>query len=166
MLPYHCFCFCFGHMSHLAPRSGFPPLLLRPNCTGHCLSCLFIHPWDNMECQFKKKWMLARISNNKIRNDNYVIIFSSADPGWGNNLHLIISFHLILFIIRALVWGKQFLAFELALHPSRAIESPRALVPELRVDCTKCGGPRTPSTTTDANLYLVFAHIFHNNLRL
>ena len=53
--------------------------------------------------------------------------------------------------------------FELTRHPSRALDSPRALLPELQryKDTVRCaalgrGGPTTPSTTTDANLECAF----------
>ena len=49
--------------------------------------------------------------------------------------------------------------FELTRRPSRALDSPHALLPELQryKDTDRCsalgrGGPRTSSTTTDANL--------------
>ena len=55
--------------------------------------------------------------------------------------------------------------FELTRRPSRALDSPRALLPELQrykdtVRCAALGaevrGPRTPSRTTDANLDCAF----------
>ena len=51
---------------------------------------------------------------------------------------------------------------ELTLCPSRALASPRVLVPELQtrghcqVCCARRRGPRTPSKTTDANLGCAF----------
>ena len=53
--------------------------------------------------------------------------------------------------------------FELTPRPSRALDSPCALLTELQryKDTIRCaalwrGGPRTPSTTTDANLDCAF----------
>ena len=53
--------------------------------------------------------------------------------------------------------------FELTQRPSRALDSPRALLPELQrykdtVRCVvlRCGGPKTLSTTTVANLDCAF----------
>ena len=53
--------------------------------------------------------------------------------------------------------------FELTRRPSRALDSPRALLPGLQryKDTVRCaaarrGGPRTPSTTPDANLDCAF----------
>ena len=48
---------------------------------------------------------------------------------------------------------------ELTRCPSRALDSPRALLPELQryKECrARRGGPRTPSTITDANLDCAF----------
>ena len=63
--------------------------------------------------------------------------------------------------------------FELTRRPSRALDLPRALLPELqRCKDTVCharlGGPRTPSTTTDANLECPFAEnaLFYTDPRL
>ena len=52
--------------------------------------------------------------------------------------------------------------FELTRRPSRALDSPRAMLPELQrykdrqVWRSRRGGPRTSSTTTDANLDCAF----------
>ena len=53
--------------------------------------------------------------------------------------------------------------FELTRRPSWALDSPRALLPELpiykdtvRFACARRGGPRTLSTTTDTNLDCAF----------
>ena len=53
--------------------------------------------------------------------------------------------------------------YELTRRPLRALDSPRALLPELQrykdtvqMCRARRGGPRTPSTTTDANLDCAF----------
>ena len=61
----------------------------------------------------------------------------------------------------SLSWTLEVL-FELTRHPSRALDSPRTLLPEQenqghsQVCCAKRGGPRTTLKTTDANLDCAF----------
>ena len=77
-------------------------------------------------------------------------------PYWGNTILFRSSQQLPPSPSRTFEW-----LFELTRRPSRALNSPRALLPELqryrRVWRARRGGPRTPpSTTTNANLDCAF----------